>query len=167
MLLLKLLARVLLQLLFKPPEVFLRDTARPAICTPGELYVFRLLGLGLVLRLLLGSCRQFMLCIERLLKILKVLFHLVNYGNITSESLTRSILRGVELRLKLCGLLIWHLGCLLLQHGLLILTLQVFPIKFGFIKLTGMSPAAYLNKLVLVDVRASRETSADAEPIVH
>jgi hypothetical protein len=55
----------------------------------------------------------------------------------------------------------------LLQHGLLILTLQVFPIKFGFIKLTGMSPAAYLNKLVLVDVRASRETSADAEPIVH
>ena len=84
-----------------------------------------------------------------------------------SESLTRGILRGVELRLKLCGLLIWHLGCLLFLHGLLILPLQVFPIKFELIKVTGMPPVAYLNKLVLADVRASRETSADAEPIVH
>ena len=71
------------------------------------------------------------------------------------------------MRLKLSGLLIWHLGCLLLLHCLLILPLQVFPIKFELNKVTGMPPAAYLNKLVLADVRASREASADAEPIVH
>jgi hypothetical protein len=55
----------------------------------------------------------------------------------------------------------------LLLHGLLILPLQVFPIKFELIKVTGMPPVAYLNKLVLADVCASREVSADAEPIVH
>jgi hypothetical protein len=45
---------------------------------------------------------------------------------------------------------------------LLILPLQVFPIKFELIKVTGMPSAAYLNKLVPVVVRVSREASADA-----
>jgi hypothetical protein len=40
LLFLKLLARVLLQLLFKPPEIFLRDTARSTIGTAGKFYVF-------------------------------------------------------------------------------------------------------------------------------
>jgi hypothetical protein len=45
---------------------------------------------------------------------------------------------------------------------LLILPLQVFPIKFEMIKITGMPLAAYLNKLVPVVVDSSREASADA-----
>ena len=84
-----------------------------------------------------------------------------------SESLTRSIMRGVKLRLKLCCLLIWHLGSLLFLHGLLILHLQVLPIKFELNKITGMPPAAYLNMLAPVVARVSREASTDAKPVVH
>jgi hypothetical protein len=40
LLLLELLARVFLQLLFKPPEIFLRDTAGPTIGTTGKFNVF-------------------------------------------------------------------------------------------------------------------------------
>ncbi len=71
------------------------------------------------------------------------------------------------MRLKLSCLLIWHLGSLLFLHCLLILHLQVLPIKFELIKVTGMPSAAYLNKIVQVADRTNWWASTDAEPVVH
>jgi hypothetical protein len=50
---------------------------------------------------------------------------------------------------------------------LLILHLQVLPIKFELIKVTGMPSAAYLNKIVQVADRTNWWASTDAEPVVH
>ena len=53
------------------------------------------------------------------------------------------------------------------MHCLLSLHLQVLPIKFELIKVTGMPSAANLKKLVPVVERTNREASTDAEPVVH